>query len=773
MSNGLEKIASYFVTRARALFPLARWSAALWRGFRRMLRIVLLGAVLGLIVLLVAFLGLNLAFHTPFNVAYRALDPNSATCTNIQPSERTVLALHGNDENQVRGIRLQNVDADWDKALHCSIQTHDVPNYQPTTAEGNPVGALETLSYDLAFLEFREDGTPYVLCTDHEYAKGQCDGVSIDANDVSAGKRIGQLEALLDRLKKKEGLVQKNYVVAWVHGWRHNADIGDGNVQDLRVYAAHAARFVRDRCNWGDLRFCDMKVTAVYVGWRGARTNELQITSLLTSIISPLCGKTCPFLNGLNDALNVFLAAPTLFDRKPVSEAVAPSALTALQAVESAIGLEGAYRHDDLAPCEHIELKDKGCVSSQSRGDTPQARMIVFGHSLGGNLLATALKDEWAKLAERHRPGYPATGLAPAQTADFVPSPLGNLVVLVNPASEAAKWIEFQQVVWRRIVMANSENARWEDYLNSHIFFNDAQRPIVVSATAARDWPPGGLRATDCLAIKTAAEKPNATEAEQDRWKEVQGEGSRVEYDWATYDLFPAFRSDLRPLATSLDRYAEAAMRTPRTNCAPIEFKGVWPRALHYLGAAMRVAPFMNTDVDQTHSIGNLDPPRSAQTDLRGGYYFSGRPFGTTHELRGWDEGELADRDSPHTVAYSDVGTAAVRCPVASNWLSLARIAKIKSDPSGHGVFWDALMLDKEQRPALRFLHGFELAGLAAITRANDPFWNMRAFDNALARHDGYMLTSFICAMQQLVLDDVTTIPPVPAPVPKNQAGTP
>jgi hypothetical protein len=35
------------------------------------------------------------------------------------------------------------------------------------------------------------------------------------------------------------------------------------------------------------------------------------------------------------------------------------------------------------------------------------------------------------------------------------------------------------------------------------------------------------------------------------------------------------------------------------------------------------------------------------------------------------------------------------------------------------------------------------------------------------------MLTSFICAMQQLVLDDVTTIPPVPAPVPKNQAGTP
>ena len=61
-------------------------------------------------------------------------------------------------------------------------------------------------------------------------------------------------------------------------------------------------------------------------------------------------------------------------------------------------------------------------------------------------------------------------------------------------------------------------------------------------------------------------------------------------------------------------------------------------------------------------------------------------------------------------------------------------------------------------RPALRFTHGFKLAGLAAITRPTDPFWNLRALDNALAQHDGYMLTSFICAMQQLILDDPTEV---------------
>ena len=57
--------------------------------------------------------------------------------------------------------------------------------------------------------------------------------------------------------------------------------------------------------------------------------------------------------------------------------------------------------------------------------------------------------------------------------------------------------------------------------------------------------------------------------------------------------------------------------------------------------------------------------------------------------------------------------------------------------------------------PALRFVHGFGEAGMAPITRATGPFWNMRAFDDALARHDGYLLTSFICAMNQLVLDGV------------------
>jgi len=66
---------------------------------------------------------------------------------------------------------------------------------------------------------------------------------------------------------------------------------------------------------------------------------------------------------------------------------------------------------------------------------------------------------------------------------------------------------------------------------------------------------------------------------------------------------------------------------------------------------------------------------------------------------------------------------------------------------------WDS----KDARPhapALEFRHGFKRAGMSPITRANDPFWNVRASDNAIARHNGYLLPSFICAINQLVMDD-------------------
>ena len=204
--------------------------------------------------------------------------------------------------------------------------------------------------------------------------------------------------------------------------------------------------------------------------------------------------------------------------------------------------------------------------------------------------------------------------------------------------------------------------------------------------------------------------------------------------------------------------------------CATTGPNGLVGYAAHGLAAALSVFPFMNTDIEQTHTIGQLDPPRSA-VSIATSNGFSGRPFGATHELVGWDaDAPSARRTAPLddglgvkelTLGYGDVVLDEARCPRAEHWLSNARAVKL-AETKTSSVRWDAADLPASSRPALRFEHGFYPAHLPPITRANDPFWNLRALDNALAEHDGYMLSSFICAMQQLVLDDVTEIPPLP-----------
>lgn len=748
---------------------VARSVAAFLRGLRFALRFAVFALAFG--VFLVG--ALNVAFHAPVDVAYRALDPNSPACS--APAEGwDILADRDVDNDEIRAIaRGAAQGVDWATRLRCSIQRHIIAGYQPADAAGASIGPRLTLAYDLAFLEFQENGDPYLLCEEDELRAGRCDGTSYEPKPSGVEARRGQLDALLDRLHRTEN----NYVVAFVHGWRNDAQIGGGNVADLRVYAAHAARFVADRCAWGDQRFCGMRTTAIFVGWRGARTDERALAGAFRPLADAFCGERPCWIDAVGDFVAGVPPLFTLFDRKPVSEAVAPSAISALLAVENRIGLLGAFRQQDLAPCESEDDAKSGvCLARGGAGpQTPQPsqRMIVFGHSLGGNLLATGLKDEMVKLVERHAP------------ADMLPPPLGNLVVLLNPASEAAKWTEVQRAVWRRTAMSGGDMARFDDLVAGRAFFRADQRPVVVAATAARDWPPGGIWAADCPYLLRMARAPDTADSRnilREFEAEAERRGRSIDYDWATYDVFPAFRFDFRPLASSLERYAVRG--PPSANPmpgAPADYphlldacstpppQGPLGHLAHWIGAFLRVFPFANVDAEQTRTIGHLDPPRSAQ-GLDSGAGFSGRPFGTTHELLGWDSGAPSARrqetlpdDSAleeRRLSYADIGGPAAQCPLATHWLSRARAAKIAAGNTS-AIRWDAGDL-KEGRPALRFEHGFYPAHLPPITRANDPFWNLRALDNALAKHDGYMLSSFICAMQQLVLDDVTKIEPPP-----------
>jgi hypothetical protein len=66
----------------------------------------------------------------------------------------------------------------------------------------------------------------------------------------------------------------------------------------------------------------------------------------------------------------------------------------------------------------------------------------------------------------------------------------------------------------------------------------------------------------------------------------------------------------------------------------------------------------------------------------------------------------------------------------------------------------------------VKFHHGFDLGGMIPITRANDPFWNVRVDNSVISNHDGYRLSSFICAINQFVMDEITPKQPPSQPQP-------
>jgi hypothetical protein len=697
----------------------------IWRSYERIVRATttLLFSVI-LVFLLVLFIN-YVVLSTPKVHAYRNLDPSVPVCADGLAKGWTALAETGREKLQAASetdddgwadptndeTALAAKDGKWNTALRCALQRHIVPSSTP---------AVKPLDYNLGFLEFQEDGEPYALVSADAHGDKPVTSAMIKHVMESqmqakhmAASAVRPVITQLDVLKQHLA-TGSHYVIVFVHGWRHDARIGDQNVADLRLYAAHAARFLAARCPT-EPSYCEMQVTAIYVGWRGARVDEKGLVDLFGSTIG--------------GSLGSLSAGATLFDRKPVSEQVAPAAISALRTLE-------------------------GVLTSKEAGGPPRHnKMIVFGHSLGGNMLATGLRDDLVKAVRRHKFG------------DTFPPVLGDLVVLINPAAEAAKWTAIQREVWSRIAFHTDENTSMADVVREHGFFPATQKPVMVSVTAALAFPAGGLREGDCEWIGLDIDdkfKPARAKIREQLAKNDAMFDDGIDYDWATHDLFPLFKLDFRPAADYLERIAARIEgHQPRgQTCAPAQspswfaqLKSLPARTFALLASTF---PFQNSAREESHTIGHVDPPRPA-AGLLADAFPSAAPFGTTHELLGL---HVPGFEKHHP--YATLADAPLDCPASNHWLARARANRADQ----FGTYWDSESLAPsspgavgEGKPAAEFVHGFALSGTAAITRGNDPFWNMRAFDNALSRHDGYRLTSFICAMNQLVMDDITGVP--------------
>jgi hypothetical protein len=192
-----------------------------------------------------------------------------------------------------------------------------------------------------------------------------------------------QMDAVLERLRQEEAR-QRIVIVTFVHGWKHNAKYTDLNVQMMRDTLRVLNRLEQSSSKREGRKA--RKVVGVYAGWRGLSFK----------------------LWGVNNV--------TFWERKNTAHEVGRGALGEL-----------LLRLEEIRNVSHI----------LHAGDSEQTRLIVVGHSFGGaatySALASVLVERAVETLDEQGNAHPPRGF-------------GDLIVLVNPAFEAARYGVLQDV---------------------------------------------------------------------------------------------------------------------------------------------------------------------------------------------------------------------------------------------------------------------------------------------------------------------------------------
>jgi hypothetical protein len=197
-----------------------------------------------------------------------------------------------------------------------------------------------------------------------------------------------QIDAVTSKFSdeiKTQGLL----IVTFVHGWKHNASSQDGNVQMLRFVLREIAKMeqlLSEKENRPSRR-----IVGIYVGWRG-----------LSETVEPF--KEISF-----------------WGRKNTAEVVGHGAVVEL-----------------LATLENLKNQSNkeysGEIGEHRRMST---KLITIGHSFGGDIVYSATAPI---LAERMTEHFADNG------SPQLPKSLGDMVVLINPAFEAARFETIQRL---------------------------------------------------------------------------------------------------------------------------------------------------------------------------------------------------------------------------------------------------------------------------------------------------------------------------------------
>ena len=461
-----------------------------------------------------------------------------------------------------------------------------------------------------------------------------------------------QLARLKKSLQDNHDAGKRNHVIMFVHGWRHDADLDNANVRTFRTLLNYSSSFVAERDD-------NAVVTGVYVGWRGRSFAEPTIRES-----------------------NLWLAGSvwTFWARKKASERIANGLHNLMIEIDKAL-----KTYSDSHP---------------TRPDT----FSVFGHSFGGNMIATAVKEPIQTALKYHTPGE-----------EFI-LPYADLIVLINPAAEAAKMNDLQRK-FRKLVdihedkpsidFTTAERERFET------FFPVTQPPRYISLTSTLNWSSVAAR-----------------------------DGEKPRYDSATGFWFPIGQS---VIGRSGEKRIAIGHHQPDYFIAELSadaLAGRDPREVRrprvrgsQIGASHDMVTISGADI--TTGFDNAENPKYSAcprpqvpwlSEARRIRIGAGNEYG-----RSWDTAYSDTEARVRLLQWKRPGNSPVEVQVR------------------HQVGIKLGEVDVERAYPLKIAGTFH-----SVAPANSPIWITRAFDNVITNHGGFQNYPMWCALSQIVLDDIT-----------------
>lgn len=276
------------------------------------------------------------------------------------------------------------------------------------------------------FYESTDSKTATALkCSIQSYKNGSVtyDIAFLEFNDAGELREPAQLISLMNYINTSKALTS----LVFVHGLRNDAAIGSGDVRRFHTMTSLTANYVAQR---KATLHPDQKTLGIFIGWRGRLLDEGGLQTDTTAENDPRS-----YFKQFQDFVVEKAAPITILSRKPKSDAIAPKIANYILQIETAVkGKDGSH---------------------------PNNHLLVYGHSLGGNILLKGLADTQITRIQQTPSGQAPRGI-------------GDLVVLINPASQAANFSPLQLAVANQFTTTTTQAPL------------EGKAPVWVSLTAAK-----------------------------------------------------------------------------------------------------------------------------------------------------------------------------------------------------------------------------------------------------------------------------------------------